>query len=253
VIIEGLGCDHTSFMCDRPAAFAGHYRLLMFDNRGVGMTDKPDEPYSIEMMADDVAGLMDAVGIERAHIAGWSMGGLIAQQFAIRHPDKTRSLQLHCTYARPDRYLKWWMDVRRMLATELGFDAVWRHGIHTAFTPDYFEAHIDELEAANRELANPTFDRPMYAYLHQLEACRNHNAEPGLPHVTVPTLITVGAEDVLTAPRFAYRMKKLMPHAELVVVENAAHSHFAEQFEKHNAICLDFLARCSASATPAVA
>src|SRR5262249_11904703 len=79
------------------AAFAGSYRVLTFDQRGTGLSEKPDLPYSMEMFANDTAGLMDQLGIAQAHIFGVSMGGMIAQEFAIRHPGKVRSLILGCT------------------------------------------------------------------------------------------------------------------------------------------------------------
>src|SRR5919204_2765547 len=112
LLIMGFGGDHLAWAFQTPV-FAQSHRVIAFDNRGVGQSDVPDVPYTTRMMADDAAGLLDALGIERAHVIGVSIGGMIAQELALNHPRRVRSLQLHCTYARPDRYIEALMDVWR--------------------------------------------------------------------------------------------------------------------------------------------
>ena len=99
----GWGGDHTAWAFQMPA-LAGSYRVIAPDNRGAGQSDQPDTPYSIAGMADDVAALLAALGVARAHVCGASMGGMIAQELALRHPERVRTLQLHCTLARLDAY-----------------------------------------------------------------------------------------------------------------------------------------------------
>jgi pimeloyl-ACP methyl ester carboxylesterase len=96
VLIAGLNSDHTLYRAIIPR-LAESYQVVAFDNRGVGQTDKPDIPYSIEMMADDTAGLLNALGIEQAHILGTSMGGRIATALALQHPQQVKSLILVST------------------------------------------------------------------------------------------------------------------------------------------------------------
>ena len=103
VLIMGWGGDHTAWALQAPA-FAAAHRVIALDNRGAGQSEVPDGPYTIAGMADDVVGLMDALGIRRAHICGASMGGMIAQELALRHPDRVRTLQLHCTTPGIDAY-----------------------------------------------------------------------------------------------------------------------------------------------------
>ena len=100
LLIEGWGTDLTCWQFQIPE-FSTKYRVIAFDNRGAGRTDAPDQPYSFRMMADDAVGLLDALGIGKAHILGMSMGGCIAQEIAIEHPERTRSLILAATTAAP--------------------------------------------------------------------------------------------------------------------------------------------------------
>jgi len=119
VLVMGFGGDHLAWGLQLPA-FAARFRVIAFDNRGVGQTDAPDIPYSIAMMADDTVGLIDALGIDRAHVCGVSMGGMIAQEIALRHPARVRTLALHATLARPDAYMHELSAVWRELRPKLG-------------------------------------------------------------------------------------------------------------------------------------
>ena len=97
VLIRGLGSNADHWYTQTPV-FSSRYRVVSFDNRGIGRSDKPNEPYTISMMADDTVGLMDALGISRAHILALSMGGMIAQEIALKYPEKVESLVLACTH-----------------------------------------------------------------------------------------------------------------------------------------------------------
>src|SRR5262245_12030207 len=112
LLIIGFGGDHQAWAFQVPA-FAERYRVITFDNRGSGQSSVPDATYTTKMMADDAVGVLDALGIEQAHVLGVSMGGMIAQEIALNHPRRVKSLQLHCTYGRPDAYILALMDVWR--------------------------------------------------------------------------------------------------------------------------------------------
>jgi len=101
LLIMGLAADSTAWLFQVPE-FAGHYRTIVFDNRGVGRSSKPAGPYTIHEMADDAAGLLDVLHVPRAHVVGVSMGGMIAQELVLRHPERVHGLVLACTYPEPD-------------------------------------------------------------------------------------------------------------------------------------------------------
>src|SRR5581483_8431240 len=114
VLVMGLGGDHLAWGFQlRP--FAERYRVIAFDNRGAGRTDAPDVPYTTPLMASDTLALMDTLGIERAHVLGVSMGGMIAQEMALAAPERIHTLHLACTLARPDTYLRALLDAWRQV------------------------------------------------------------------------------------------------------------------------------------------
>src|SRR5262245_22114978 len=116
LLIMGLAADSTAWMFQVPA-FAEKYRTIVFDNRGVGRSSKPAGPYTIHEMADDAAGLLDALHVQRAHVVGVSMGGMIAQELELRHPERVHGLVLACTYPEPDADIE---RNRRLSVQQLG-------------------------------------------------------------------------------------------------------------------------------------
>jgi len=244
VLVMGLGADHTSWGFQVPV-FSQSYRVIAFDNRGAGQTDQPDIPYTIRGMAADTVGLLDALGIDRAHIAGASMGGMIAQELALTYPDRVRSLQLHCTTARPDAYLlktgRTWVQMRAALSREEFSRALtlWLFAPRTFVErPAFIEALVQDA-LANPYPASPT------GYRRQGEAAAAHDTWDRLGLIRCPTLITVGTEDLVTGPRFARVLRDRIPRAELVTFEGTAHAHFLEAAQEFTQLCLDFLARHS--------
>src|SRR5215470_2280147 len=116
LLIMGLAADSVAWMFQLPD-FSAKYRTIVFDNRGVGRTSKPAGPYTISQMADDAAGLLDSLDVRRAHVLGVSMGGMIAQEIALRHPERVRGLVLGCTYPEPDAEAE---QQRQFSVTQLG-------------------------------------------------------------------------------------------------------------------------------------
>jgi 3-oxoadipate enol-lactonase len=182
VLIGGLNSDHTLFRGVVPK-LAGKYKVVAFDNRGVGQTDKPDIPYTIDMMADDTAGLLNALDIKQAHILGVSMGGRIAASLALRYPERVKSLILvSTTMKKPTR--KTW--ARRRIDLMLKVPLI-RHS------------------------------NPYYAVVHQAEASRNYDCMDRLGEIQVPTLIMHGKRDKLAPLQQAEAMHNGIKNSEMIV------------------------------------
>lgn len=242
VLIMGFTGDHLAWGFQVPA-FAQAHRVVAFDNRGAGQTDAPDAPYTIRQMADDTVGLMDALGIDRAHVLGVSMGGMIAQEVALNHPDRVLTLQLHCTLARSDAYVQAlsasWRDIRTSLSREGALRAFgpWLFAPATyAERPEFVEALLQTA------LQNP-HPQTLTGFLRQGEAITGHDTLDRLGGIRCPTLVSVGEEDILVPPRFSRELASRIPGAELRTIEGAGHAYFWERPDEFNAMCLDFLRR----------
>jgi 3-oxoadipate enol-lactonase len=240
VLIMGWGGDHTAWAFQVPALAVDH-RVIALDNRGAGQSDVPEGPYTIPGMAADVVGLMDALGVTRAHICGASMGGMIAQELALRHPARVRTLQLHCTAPVIDAYGRFLIDT--LLAVKARGDreenvrAVmpWLLCRKTMIErPDFIRFWIE------RALAYP-YPTGYEGLARQADAIRGHDTTARLGEIRVPTLLTTGAEDILVPPASSRELHARIPGAELVTIPDAGHLHFIEQMERFNAVCLEFL------------
>src|SRR6202007_2102292 len=146
VLINGLADDLTTWELQVAEFLAAGYRVLRFDNRGVGASAKPAGPYSSRLLADDAKALVDSLGVTDFHLMGVSMGGMIAQEYALSYPGDLRSVTLGCTYAAPgpfcSRMFAMWAD----MAPVLGIPFVMRDVTLWAFTVPFFEQRTAELE-----------------------------------------------------------------------------------------------------------
>ncbi len=242
LMIMGFGGDHLAWGFQVPALSA-RYRVIAFDNRGAGQSSVPDVPYSTRMMADDAVGLLDALGVERAHVIGASMGGMIAQEVALGHPGRVRSLQLHCTYARPDGYMQALMEAWRTMRTKASPEEWLRTVALWLFSPRTYNERPDFIEMVIQTGLASAHPFSLTGFLRQGEAVRGHDALDRLRGLTHPTLVSVAEDDVLVPPRFARELAAAVPAAELRVIEGAGHAYFWERADVFNAMCLEFLDR----------
>jgi len=242
LLIMGFGGDHLAWAFQMPV-FAQKYRVIAFDNRGTGQSDVPDVPYTARMMAEDAVGLLDHLKIERAHVLGVSMGGMIAQEVALNHPQRVRSLQLHCTMARPDRYMhtliEGWRTVRRKSTAEewLRVVALW------LFSPKTFAERPEFVETIIQTgLANP-HPFTLTGFLRQGDAVRSHDTLARLATLAPPALVSVADDDILVPPRFSRALAAAIPGATLKTIDGAGHCYFWERPDVFNAMCVEFLER----------
>lgn len=261
LLIEGLGYSSWMWYKQVPA-LSEHYKVIVFDNRGAGNTDKPDSEYSIELMADDAAGLMTALGIESAHVLGVSLGGYITQELALRYPEMIRSLVLVSTNSGPGKpvsgkspifnsLLKLWGFLPGMFEISgkaalphhieygVGQEERIRHGLSLAFTPEYFAAHPDEIEKiVGWRLENP---QPDYAWRRQLGAGISFDCGSRAREIKARTLLINGSQDRIVSPESALELSEKIPNSALVVMQGAGHLLFIERSGEFNSMVLGFL------------
>jgi pimeloyl-ACP methyl ester carboxylesterase len=244
VLIMGFGGDHMAWALQM-ADFSVRHRLIVFDNRGVGQTDAPDHPYTTRMMAGDALGLMDALGIDRAHVLGVSMGGMIAQELALASPERVRSLHLACTLGRPDAYMLALNSAWREMRIGLGRESTLRALGLWLFSPTTYAERPELIEALlQNSLANP-YPQSLAGFLRQGEAVAAHDALERLSAIRCPTLVSVAEDDILVPPRFAREIVARIEDAELRLVTTAGHGYFLERPDVFNELSLDFIARSS--------
>lgn len=243
VLIPYLAADHACYAFQM-AAYASHFTCFTLDLRGTGETDDPGGEYTTETVADDVAAFMQAAGIERAHVSGFSFGAAVGMWLAARHPQKVRSLSLHAGWPRTDPFIKAVVESWRVMARAL--DSVQEmtvQGIFPwCFTPELYGArpdYVDSLAAFVRGRPPQTVE----SFLRQSNAVLGHDAESQLRRIRAPTLITAGDRDQVTSTRFTQRMRAGLRHSELVVFEGCAHATLYEKVEEFNTRTLDFLKR----------
>jgi 3-oxoadipate enol-lactonase len=236
VMIHGAQGDQSMFN-GMAADFAGEYRVLTFDQRGSGLSAKPDMPYSIAMLADDTAALMDHLKIVRAHIIGVSMGGMIAQEFALRHPNKVRSLVLGCTTPGGPNSIRMGGDAltsaystRPMTPEERG-----KALAEAAFTKGYLAKHPEIIASMIESRRSRPIDNS--AFPHRMKAAQEHNTYDRLGEIRSPTLVITGKDDALISWENSRILAERIKGAEQVILEPAGHCFWMEQpKESHDAI-----------------
>jgi 3-oxoadipate enol-lactonase len=237
LLIMGLGWTSDLWYRTRPV-LATRYRTIIFDNRGVGRSDVPPGPYSITQMASDAAAVLDAAGIESAHIFGMSMGGMIAQEFALQYPKRVRSLILGCTAPGGPEAVRAEPEVLQILMLrgvdpEVAAQAISPFIYHPA-TP---KERIEE-DMALRRTWFPTAE----GYFAQLQAIMGWEAYSRLAQIAAPTLVIHGDSDQLVPPANAQLIASRIPGANLVMIPQTSHILTTDQQEPVHRALLDFLA-----------
>jgi 3-oxoadipate enol-lactonase len=204
VLVNGLADDLETWVFQMEDLLGAGYRVLRFDNRGVGQSSAPAGPYTTKLFAEDAKALVDELGLRDFHLVGVSMGGMIAQEYAVAFGGDLRSLTLACTYAAPGpfctRMFSMWAD----LAPELGVPFVMRDVTLWAFTVPFFEERQEELKEFEAAMAD--LPQSLDAYLAQLSSIRTHDCTDRLGEISAPTLVLAGEEDILIPVRLSRRL-----------------------------------------------
>ncbi len=233
LLIGGLGdtVESWQFQLD---GLADRYRMTAFDNRGAGRTVMPGGPVSVADLADDTAGVLQALDVESAHVAGFSSGSLIAQELALRHPELVRSLVLQSTWAAPDHYLRsWGRSIRWMVEAAPSERAFLEAFFLVIYTPRaHNEGMIDQI--LEEVLAFP-HKQAIEDLQRFLDASMDHDTTERLPEITAPTLVLAGGRDITSRPELCRQVAQLIPGASFEVMPEESHQPFQEVAEAWNA------------------
>ena len=240
LLIAGLGEDLTGWTLQR-VGLGRQYRTIAFDNRGVGRSDKPPGPYSIEAMTADAVAVLDAAGVESAHVIGLSMGGAISQLLAVRHGNRVRSLMLVCTACGNHPWRRELLEQWAATARTQGMGALGREAIRWLVGPRSLRRYSPALGFMGPLALHCPADG-FVAQIDALLAIDERFAE-SLGAVSMPSLIVAGNQDILTPRGDAEELAERIPRAELVVISGAAHGLTVEHAHTFNRIAAEFLGR----------
>lgn len=248
LLVHGLGADHRGWIMQR-RALGSRYRCIALDNRGVGSSDKPLGPYDLEVMAQDALRVLDAAGHESAHVMGVSMGGILSQVLAVRHPERVRSLVLASTAC---RHLPW----RRELLAEW-IETAETHGMGV-FVRDNMrwllgQRSLRRIWPLTAVLAPLVVNVPPHGFAAQARGilAMDDSLAGELAGIRVPTLVTVGSQDILTPRGDSIELAERIPTAELVVIRGGAHMVQAEHAGTFNRVVRAHLDAHSGTASAA--
>lgn len=238
VFISGLSVDHSMW---NVKMFSDHFRVLIFDNRGVGQTDVPDGPYSMQQFADDTISLCRALGINKAHFVGHSMGGHITQLIGIHYPQMSDKLVIACSEQE--------FSVISYLATKMQVDLRKYNVPRELLVENYFPVlfsfgfledteRLDKFLKNNLSYPHPQSDK---GYIAQVEAIRHHNTKQFLHKIKNRALIIGCEDDLLTPLKNSEYLKDHIPGAELKVIKECGHAPFIEKPEEFFQIIRDYL------------
>jgi 3-oxoadipate enol-lactonase len=243
VLIPYLAADYACYAF-QVADYSKRFSCVSVDLRGTGESDKPDGVYSTELFADDVAAFMQAIGIERAHVFGLSLGAATGLWLAAKYPERVKSLSLHSGWDKSDAYLKTVVQGWQVMAKALNSvpEMVIQGIFPWCFTPELY-AQKPEYVKALSDFVHSRPKQPVDAFLRESDAVMAHDAEAQLGRIRAPTQITFGRHDAVTSTRFADRLKNGIRGSELHVFEDCAHAPLYQDVAAFNAKSLAFLTK----------
>jgi pimeloyl-ACP methyl ester carboxylesterase len=240
VLIPGLGTGLWLWFKQVPA-FAESFRTIIFDPPGVGRSAPATGEFTTRSLAATVAKLLDVLGLERAHILGASLGGFVAQEFALAYPRKTESLVLCCTSAGGARHVPSDAGILKAYASnfKLNADERIRQNLLLSFAPRYVSEHADETEQVlSMRLTNFV---PDDVYMSQVRAGQTHDAGARVSQITARTLVITGDADRIVPMENSANLVAAIPQAKLEVIQGGSHLFFIEEAAKFNAAVVEFI------------
>ena len=238
VLVNGVGDDLEAWANQVDDFVAAHLRVVSFDNRGAGLSSQPPGPYRSGEMAGDLKALVTELGLESFHLAGVSMGGVIAQEYAIAHGPDLRSLVLANTYAAADPFTRAAFESWAVVAEAAGMAVMMRQQAPWIYSPAFYERHPERVEELIREAQKST--QPAAAFAAQTAALVDHDARDRVGAITTPTLVIAASADIIIGPALSRRLYEALPHATWSVVPGG-HAAFWETPKPWNRAVIEFV------------
>jgi aminoacrylate hydrolase len=240
LLVPGLG-GTGSYWKPNIAAFSERYRVIVHDHRGTGLSTRSHMPYSVEQMTADLIGLMDELGIERAHLVGHSTGGAMGQVVALDYPERLLGLVLYATWTKADNYMTRVLQARKSLALSAGVEAYVRSSAVFLY-PDWFvNENAAALEAADRVIA-ANFP-PVDIAAGRIDGILAFDREAYLGAIRAPTFVLGLDDDILTPAYFSRRLAAAIPNAVTEIVDRGGHAFSMTRPAEFNRLVLDFVDR----------
>ena len=241
VLIMGLTASMNWWDRELVDALARQYSVLIFDNRGAGRTvTLSDREFTCELFADDTIALMDAKGIRRASILGMSMGGLIAQELAIKYPDRVNNLVLCCTFCGGKHMINASDEVLKMLMDRSGgLNGAFERLLNLMFTQNFLNASQDYVKNFKQRYLRA----PINAFnaVRQFMACMKSDTYERLSEIKNPTLVATGTDDLLIPPQNSTILASRVPGAKLIEYEGCGHGFISQAHNDFLKDLFDFL------------
>jgi 3-oxoadipate enol-lactonase len=252
LLVHGFGSKKEIWIAQFPV-FSKHFKVIRFDNRGAGKSDRPKGTYTMEIFADDIKGLMDHLGIEKTYIAGWSLGGMIVQNFVLKYPENVKKVILiNTNYGFPDEdgplvYKNMRLEEEKQKKIDhvkAWWDAA-RSGYYIKFRKE-MEANPSKkwygLWSAEDLIEMSIVDPPTTEDIEiQASALKTHDTFNRLKTIISPTLIITASHDRLTPKSSMEEIHKQIPNSKFVVIDKAGHSSPLEKSPEVNQAIIDFL------------
>ena len=239
VFVSGLSGVGRSWQ-PQLTAFGTRYRVVTYDQRGTGGSDQLQRHFSVDQMAAELIGLMDALGIERAHVVGQSTGGAIAQTLAIEYPQRVRAAVMFSTWTHCDPWFRRLFEARRRMYLECGAELHQMFHPLFLYAPDYVNAHDAEIEDERRR--STAAAPPVEISVARIDAIIRFDRRADLGRIRAPTLIMAAENDYITPSYFARSLHTAIQGSKLRLFDGGGHSLSKTRPEEFNRIALEFLA-----------
>lgn len=242
LLIPGLGSDANTW-APFVSEFSDCYRLVIVENRGSIRSARPPGAYTTTQMAEDAVALLDHLGIQRVHVIGKSMGGMIAQILGASFPERVRSLVLASTLMKHDNSGAKMLERGRAIAEKEGLFATYRQAFQASYSLEYCKANQTRLAEVKELMSRIDEAEALRGYLAQSLACETHDTRQMAGRIKAPSLVIVGNEDTITTPQASRELAAAIPKSELQILPRGGHGIWREFPAEVNEHVRSFLAR----------